>query len=109
MWVSSASGLTWSMNWDSWLEPKNSLIAATIGLMEIEVLGPDGVRLLEAHALLGDALHAAEGALHDVGEELADRADAAVAEVVDVVDVGLAVVHGHEVLHRGDDVVARRG
>ena len=39
MWVSSASGLTWSMNWDSWLEPKNSLIVATTGLMEIRSWG----------------------------------------------------------------------
>ncbi len=69
-----------------------------------EVLGTDRVRLLEAHALLGDALHAAEGALHHVGEELADRPYAAVAEVVDIVDVRGAVVHVHQVLHRRDDV-----
>ena len=25
------SGLTWSMNWESWLVPKNSLMAATTG------------------------------------------------------------------------------
>ena len=30
--VISDSGLVWSMNCDSWLEPKNSLIAAEIGL-----------------------------------------------------------------------------
>lgn len=29
MCIISAKGLVWSMNWDSWLEPKNSLIAAT--------------------------------------------------------------------------------
>ena len=79
------------------------------GLDGDEVLGADRVRLLEAHALLGDALHAAEGALHHVREELADRAHAAVAEVVDIVDVGGAVVHVHEVLHRRDDVGADEG
>ena len=79
------------------------------GLDGDEVLGADRVRLLEAHALLGDALHAAEGALHHVGEELADRAHAAVAEVVDIVDVRGAVVHVHQVLHRRDDVRANEG
>ncbi len=34
-----ASGFVWSMNWLSWLEPKNSLIAATTGRMLIRVCG----------------------------------------------------------------------
>ena len=33
------SGFTWSMNWESWLVPKNSLIAATTGRMLISVCG----------------------------------------------------------------------
>ena len=33
------SGLTWSMNCDSWLVPKNSLIAATTGRMLTSVVG----------------------------------------------------------------------
>ena len=33
------SGLFWSMNCDSWLVPKNSLIAATTGRMLISVCG----------------------------------------------------------------------
>ena len=34
-----ASGFVWSMNWLSWLDPKNSLIAATTGRMLIRVCG----------------------------------------------------------------------
>ena len=33
------SGFTWSMNCDSWLVPKNSLMAATTGRMLISVWG----------------------------------------------------------------------
>ena len=36
--VTSDSGLFWSMNWDSWLEPKNSLTAADTGLALIRIL-----------------------------------------------------------------------
>ncbi|SHV72512.1 Uncharacterised protein [Mycobacteroides abscessus subsp. abscessus] len=39
MWVRPDSGLFWSMNCDSWLVPKNSLIAATTGRMLIRVCG----------------------------------------------------------------------
>ncbi|CFE43074.1 Uncharacterised protein [Mycobacterium tuberculosis] len=39
MWVNPDSGLFWSMNWLSWLVPKNSLIAATTGRMLINVCG----------------------------------------------------------------------
>ena len=38
-WVRPDSGLFWSMNCDSWLVPKNSLIAATTGRMLIRVCG----------------------------------------------------------------------
>ena len=37
--VSSASGLVWSMNCESWLPPKNSFMAATTGRMLISALG----------------------------------------------------------------------
>ena len=37
--VSSASGLVWSMNCDSWLPPKNSFMAATTGRMLMSVFG----------------------------------------------------------------------
>ena len=39
LWVRPDSGLFWSMNCDSWLVPKNSLIAATTGRMLIRVCG----------------------------------------------------------------------
>ena len=39
LWVRPASGLFWSMNWESWLVPKNSLMDATTGRMLISVCG----------------------------------------------------------------------
>ncbi len=32
LWVTSESGFVWSMNWESWEEPKNSLMTADTGL-----------------------------------------------------------------------------
>ena len=37
--MSSASGFVWSMNWLSWLPPKNSFIAATTGRMLMRAFG----------------------------------------------------------------------
>jgi hypothetical protein len=37
--VSPASGLGWSMNWLSWLVPKNSLMEATTGRMLMRLCG----------------------------------------------------------------------
>ena len=31
LWVISDNGLFWSMNWESWLEPKNSFTTAETG------------------------------------------------------------------------------
>src|SRR5690554_275009 len=39
LWVISDSGLFWSMNWESWLEPKNSFTAAATGLALIRSCG----------------------------------------------------------------------
>src|SRR5580698_2429893 len=39
LWVRPASGLVWSMNCESWLVPKHSLIDATTGRMLIRVCG----------------------------------------------------------------------
>src|ERR1035438_6911403 len=39
LWVRPASGLFWSMNCESWLVPKNSLMEATTGRMLIRVCG----------------------------------------------------------------------
>ena len=80
------SGLTWSMNCDSWLVPKNSLMAATTGRMLTSVVGRDRLDVLGRHALADDALHAAEADAHLVLDQLADAADAAVGEVVLVVE-----------------------
>ena len=107
--VSSASGFTWSMNCESCEEPKNSLMAATMGLMETRSWGrivSVSLRLMRSLAMRSMRPKAT---LHHVGEELADRAHAAVAEVVDIVDVRGAVVHVHQVLHRRDDVRANEG
>ena len=105
-----ASGLVWSMNWLSWLEPKNSLIAATTGPDVDQRLRRDRLDVLGGHALAHDPLHARETDAHLVLDELADRAHAAVAEVVDVVGVvvGVVVVQLHEVRHRGEDVGLRQ-
>src|SRR3982750_3867773 len=93
LWVRPASGLVWSMNCDSWLVPKNSLMEATTGRMLIRVCGviasPSWVviRSRAARSLRGG--------------------QATVAEVVDVVDavVRLAGVQPDDVLDGGDDVV----
>ena len=39
LWVSSARGFVWSMNWLKGLEPKNSLMAAVTGRMLIRLWG----------------------------------------------------------------------
>ena len=83
--VSSASGLVWSMNWLSWLPPKNSFIAATTGPDVDERVRGRLVDLLDRHALADDALHAQQADPERVLDQLAVGADAAVAEVVDVV------------------------
>ena len=97
------------MNWLSWLEPKNSLIAATTGPDVDQRLRRDRLDVLGRHALAHDPLHAREADAHLVLDELADRAHPAVAEVVDVVGevVGVVVVQLHEVRHRGEDVGLR--
>ena len=54
LWVSSASGLFRSMNWDSWEDPKNSFTAAVTGLILIRDCGeiPSCPGLSYAHARL---------------------------------------------------------
>ena len=74
------------MNCESWLVPKNSLMAATTGRMLISVCGRDRLDVLGGHALADDPLHAGEADADLVLDQLADRADAAVGEVVLVVE-----------------------
>ena len=71
-----------------------------------EALRSDFVRLLHAHALAHNALHARKADAELVLDELADRADTTVAEVVDVVDLIalFALVKGNDVAHGCDDV-----
>ena len=85
MWVSSASGLVWSMNWLSWLPPKNSRVAATTGRMLISDERRDLFGVADGHALAHDALHAQQADAQLVLDQLAHGLDAAVAQVVDVV------------------------
>ncbi len=106
-------GFVWSMNCDSCEEPKNSLMAATMGRMLISDCGVISSMLLGAHALTDDALHTAHADAELVLDELANGADAAVAEVVDVVDLEalLAGSEGQQVAQRRDDILVgeRRG
>ena len=97
------------MNCESWLEPKNSLMAATIGRMLMSDCGVMLVDIVRAHALAHDALHAAHADAELVGDKLAHRADATVAEVVDVVglEAGLAGRESQQVAQGSDDVLVR--
>ena len=105
MWVSSARGLVWSINWESWEPPKNSLTAATTGRTFISSAGVAraGSRV-GGHPLTNHPLHTQEAHAQLVLEKLAHGPYPAVAQVVDVVR-GLAAVvdqdhlpdHGYQV------------
>ena len=92
LWVSSASGLVWSMNWRQ--------LAAAEELLHRGHDRPDVdqrvrgrlVDLLDRHPLADDALHPQQADPERVLDQLADRADAAVAEMVDVVRRGQAAL-----------------
>ena len=83
----------------------------------------DGLGVLRGHALAHHALHARQTRAQLVLDQLANLADAAVAEVVDIVGLDAQVdalalaragegrvagVQRHQVLDRGDDVLARQ-
>ena len=122
LWPRPASGLFWSMNCDSWLVPKNSLIAATTGRMLIRVCGV--IASTSWVVIRSRTTRSMRDRPTDlVLDQLADGADAAVAEVVDVVDldrhlkavrpshlrergdVRVGVVQAHQVLDDRDDVL----
>jgi hypothetical protein len=86
-------------------EPKNSLIAALIGLALIRSCGSRLSLSALAEALLHRALDAHEARAELVLRELAHRAHAAVAEVVDVVDLAAAVAQVDQDLDDRDDVL----
>ena len=102
--VTDESGFVWSMNWESWLEPKNSLITAETGFELIRSWGMSVSISWRRHPLLDRALHAYEPDPVLVLEQLAHDANPAVAEVIDVVDtlgrIG-AVLEIDQVLDRG--------
>ena len=91
------------LNCDSWLPPKNSLLAATTGRMLMSSFGSPS-RLDDRHALAHDRSirRSPRGLLLD---ELTDGAHATVAEVVDVVRVALAVVQLDDLADDADEVV----
>ena len=103
----SDSGLVWSMNCDSCDEPKNSRIAAEIGLELIRSCGIRFSALGLAEALLDRALDAHQAGAELVFGQFADAAHAAVAEVVDVVDFAAAVAQLDQDLDHREDVVVR--
>ena len=104
--VSSASGLVWSMNWLSWLPPKNSFIAATTGRMLIRAFGVAFSASWIDMRSRDNALHAQQTDAEGVLDQLAVGADAAVAEVVDVVSQAQPVVELDQVTDDRGDVFA---
>ena len=80
------SGFTWSMNCESWLVPKNSLMAATTGRMLISVWGVIASTSWVVMRSRTTRSMRDEADAHLVLDQLADRADAAVGEVVLVVE-----------------------
>ena len=99
------------MNWDSGLEPMNSLMAATTGRMLISALGSDlaGLLVLQGHALTDDALHTGEADAELVLQQLAHAADAAVAQVVDLVGGADAMIKTQQVVDGCKDIIHRDG
>ena len=75
----------WSMNCDSWLEPKNSLIAADDRLGVDQFLRHQALGFGQGQALLHRALDTHQADAELVLRHLADAAIRAVAEMVDVV------------------------
>ena len=107
--VSSASGLVWSMNCESWLRPKKSRMTARQRLRVDQLLRRHrvGVHVEQRHALLDQALGAGQADAALVGEKFAHGAHAAAAEMIDVVERAFALAQADEVLGRGDEVFVR--
>ena len=87
------------MNCDSWLDPKNSRIAAITGLALTRSCGMAvDISWYTRHLFLDGALHADQADAELVFQQLAHRADAAVAEVIDVVHRADALAQLQQVL-----------
>ena len=106
MWVSSASGLVWSMNWRE-LAAAEELAHRRHDRADVDQrVGVAVVGVGDRHALLDDALHAQQADAELVLDQLADGAHAPVAEVVDVVGLAAAVVELDQLADDRDEVVA---
>ena len=103
--VISESGLVWSMNCESWLEPKNSLIAAETGLALIRSCGIRfSLSACESRSRTARSTRT-RPERNWFSASSPTAAHAAVAEVVDVVDLAAAVAQLDQDLDHRDDVV----
>ena len=94
------------MNCESWLDPKNSRIAAITGLALTRSCGMAvDISWYTRHLFLDGALHADQADAELVFEQFAHRADAAVAQVIDVVDRADAPAQLQQVLDGVDEVL----
>ena len=91
MWVSSPSGLFWSMNWDSWGGSEELLHCRRHRLDIDQGLRRDTLLVLGCHTLTHDSLQSGQTDPVLVLEQLAHRADAAVAQMVDVIVISDAI------------------
>ena len=80
------------MNCESWLEPKNSLMAASTGRAFMRSWGTISSMSWTAIRSLYGSLHAHQTDAELVLQQLADGLDPSVAEVVDVVGLALSGV-----------------
>ena len=103
LWVSSARGLVWSMNWDRGRDPKNSLMAAVTGRILIRLWG-DHVQVLNGHSLPMTRSIRLKPMRNWFWISFAHAAQAAVAQVVNVVGVPTLWARGAEVVDGGHDV-----
>jgi len=92
------------MNWESWLEPKNSRNAATTGRMLINVIGEKLVLVADGHALLDDAFHAPQADAQLVLNQLAHRLGAAVAQVIDIIWVLYPIINQNHAPNQANDI-----
>ena len=96
------------MNCDSWVEPKNSVIAAEIGLALIKSCGIRFSRFGLRQTLLDGALDTHQAGAELVFRQFADRTHAAIAEVIDIVDFAAAIAQFDQDPDDGNDVFVRQ-
>ena len=101
----SDNGLVWSMNCDSWLEPKNSLIAAEDRFRVDQVVRHQVFAFGLTEALFHCTLNAGKTAAELVLGQLAYAANATVAEMVDVIHLTASVTQITDDLDGIEDIV----